>query len=364
MKVQTPKKKAETVRNESSIERVCIDLAKSVFHVVGLDGDRKTVFRRKFSREGLLAWLAALDHKVIVAMEACAGSQWWGQQCQAMGHTPMLIPPHRVKPYALGQKNDTNDAEAIGEASRNPKTVPVPVKTLEQQDLAMLIAARQGLIDDRTALANRTRAFLLERGIALPKGIRALRQPLSAVLDDGGNTLTLVARTSLREMQAQLQELDEKIDDLESRMNALASLNAVGKDLQTIPGFGPLVVAALIAVIGDPRRFRCGRDMAAYLGLVVRQNTSGDKIRLGRITKKGDSGLRSLIVHGARAALRALSVTENGKMGNGRLRAWCLALLARKDNKNKVTVALANKLVRIAWAVWTKGTTFNPAIAG
>lgn len=364
MKVKTSTKKEEAARILASIERVCVDLAKSTFHVVGLDADRKTIFRRKFTRDSFLGWLQTADRKFLVVMEACAGSQWWGQQCLALGHTPMLIPPHRVKPYALGQKNDTNDAEAIGEASRNPKTVPVPVKTLEQQDLAMLIAARQGLIDDRTALANRTRAFLLERGIALPKGIRALRQPLSAVLDDGGNTLTLVARTSLREMQAQLQELDEKIDDLESRMNALASLNAVGKDLQTIPGFGPLVVAALIAVIGDPRRFRCGRDMAAYLGLVVRQNTSGDKIRLGRITKKGDSGLRSLIVHGAREALRALSVTENGKMGNGRLRAWCLALLARKDNKNKVTVALANKLVRIAWAVWTKGTTFNPAIAG
>ncbi|EQD25359.1 MAG: Transposase, partial [Leptospirillum sp. Group IV 'UBA BS'] len=242
-------------------------------------------------------------------------------------------------------------------------TVPVPVKTLEQQDLAMLIAARQGLIEERTAHANRMRAFLLERGIALPKGIRILRHQMSDVLDDGTNGLTQIARTCLREMQARLLELDEKIEEIVGMMGQIASLNEVGKILQTIPGFGPLIVAALVAVIGDPRRFRCGRDMSAYLGLVVRQNTSGDKIRLGGITKRGDAGLRTLLIHGARAALRCLATKENGKMGNGRLRAWCLALLERKSKKNVVTVALANKLVRIAWAVWTKGTAFNAAIA-
>ena len=363
MKVKTSTKKEEAARILASIERVCVDLAKSTFHVVGLDADRKTIFRRKFTRDSFLGWLQTADRKFLAVMEACADSQWWGQQCLALGHTPMLIPPHRVNPYALNQKNDHNDAEAIGEASRNPKTVPVPVKTLEQQDLAMLIALRQGHIEDRTALANRIRAFLLERGIALPKGMAVLRHQLSEVLDDGTNDLTQVARTTLRKMQEQLRELDDKIEGIVEAMHKMTSLNEAAKILRTVPGFGPLIVAALVAVIGDPKRFKNGRDMSAYLGLVVRQNTSGDKIRLGGITKRGDAGLRTLLVHGARAALQTIEVCDVGKIGNGRLRAWCLSLLARKDNKNKVVVALANKLVRIAWAVWTKGVAYNAALA-
>ena len=206
-----------------------------------------------------------------------------------------------------------DDAEAIGEASRNPKTVPVPVKTLEQQDLTMLIAIRQGLVEDRTALANRIRAFLLERSFTLPKGINALRTQLSSLLDDGTNSLTLIARSMLRELQDEIRKIDEKVEDVERRMREIAQRNAAAKILLTVPGFGSLVVAALVAVIGDPRRFANGRDMSAYLGLVVRQNTSGDKIRLGGITKRGDAGLRALLIHGARAALRCIETNEMGK---------------------------------------------------
>lgn len=170
-KIQKTTKSSPLMPTPIGIERVCVDLAKSTFHVVGVDSERKTIFRKKFTRTAFLDWLARPPEKVIVAMEACAGSQWWGQKCQELGHTPMLIPPHRVKPYALNQKNDYNDAEAIGEASRNSKTFCVPVKTTDQQDLAALLVARQGLLCERTALTHRIRAFLLERGLPIPKGV-------------------------------------------------------------------------------------------------------------------------------------------------------------------------------------------------
>lgn len=362
-KVQKATKPTTILDIESRIERVCVDLAKSTFHVVGLDSNWKTIFRKKFTRTGFLEWLSTLSKKVIVAMEACAGSQWWGQKCQEVGHTPMLIPPHRVKPYALNQKNDYNDAEAIGEASRNPKTFCVPVKTTEQQDLAALLSARQGLICERTALSNRIRAFLLERGLPLPKGVAAFRHRLSVTLADETNGLTPEFRTCLLNLQQHYREIERRILEIERQINALTQKAPEAPHLDSVPGIGPLTVAALLALIGDPRRFKSGREMSAYLGLVVRQNTSGDKIRLGRITKQGDVVLRTLLIHGARAALRSLELSEKGIIGNGRLRAWCTALLARKSHKNVAIVALANKLVRILWAVWTRGVPYNPALS-
>jgi transposase len=360
MKVETPKKKKITP--ESSLVTVCVDLSKSTFHVVGLDTGGNKILRKKFNREGFRDWLARTDlPRVIVAMEACGGAQWWGTYCQSLGHTPKLIPPHQVKPYATSQKNDYNDAEAIGEAALRPKTTSVPVKTPEQQDLSMLIAARQGMIKERTALAARIRAFLLERGFALPQGISHLGERLSTILDEGTNTLTIVTRTLIRTLQSELSRLSETIGEIETMMNALVKTDETSRRLQTIPGIGPMVSASLVAVIGNPKRFRNGRDMAAFLGLVPSQHTSGDKIRLGRITKHGDTGLRSLLVEGAQSAIRAAEMTGSGKMKDGKLRAWVLELKKRKDTPNKVAVALANKMVRMAWAIWTKGTTYTAA---
>ena len=362
-KIQKATKPATTLAVETRIERVCVDLAKSTFHVVGIDRDRKTVFRKKFTRAAFLDWLTNLPEKVIVAMEACAGSQWWGQKCQELGHTPMLIPPHRVKPYALNQKNDYNDAEAIGEASRNSKTFCVPVKTSDQQDLATLLAARQGLLGERIALTNRIRAFLLERGLPAPKGVASFRNALAAILSEENVGLTLTLKTCLLSLQTHWQGIERRIFEIEQQMNSLTRQNASSPHLNSVPGIGPLTVAALLALIGDPRRFENGRAMAAYLGLVVRQNTSGDKIRLGHITKRGDVTLRTLLIHGARAALRSLELSPKGIIGDGRFRKWCEALLARKSHRNVAVVAIANKLVRILWAVWTKEVPYNPAHA-
>ena len=360
MKVETPKK--TKITSESTLVTVCVDLSKNTFHVVGLDAEGKKILRRKFNREGFRDWLARPElPRVIVAMEACGGAQWWGQLCQSLLHTPMLIPPHHVKPFATSQKNDFNDAEAIGEASLRPRTTRVPVKTPEQQDLAMLISARQGLINDRTALVNRTRAFLLERGFVLPLGIAALQNRLPELLDDGANSLTLVTRTLIRELQAQIRSQTEKIGEIDAMMKMLVRSNETGRRLQTVPGVGPLIAAALISVIGDPKRFGSGRDMAAFLGLVPSQHTSGDKVRLGRVTKRGDSGLRSLLVQGAQAALRAAELSGSGKMKDGKLRTWLLDLLKRKDTRNKAVVALANKMARMAWAIWKNDTVYTAA---
>ena len=217
------------------------------------------------------------------------------------------------------------------------------------------------MVKERTALSSRIRAFLLERGFALPQGISVLESRLSEVLDDETNTLTLVARTLIRTLQGEIRHLSKTIEHLATMMKTLAQVDGTSRRLQTIPGIGPLVSASLVAVIGNPKRFRNGRDMAAFLGLVPSQHTSGDKIRLGRITKHGDTGLRSLLVEGAQSAIRAAEMTGSGKMKDGKLRSWVLALRKRKDTPNKAAVALANKMVRMAWAIWTKGTTYTVA---
>ena len=360
MKIQTLKR--TTPSPESTLVRVCFDLSKNTFHIVGFDAKGSKVLRKKFSRDHFMEWLARPDlPRVVVAMEACGGAHWWGQYCQSLRHTTKLLPPYQVKPFALSQKNDFNDAEAIEEAFRSPKVRPIPVKTPGQQDLAMLIAARQGMIKERTALAARIRAFLLERGVVLPRGIAYLGTRLLEIIDDEGNTLTQITRTSLRILQEDLGRLSGRIKELEAMMTALTKRNETSRRLQTIPGVGPIVAASLIAIIGNPDRFSCGRDMAAYIGLVPHQNTSGDKVRLGRITKKGDTGLRSLLVEGAKSAIRSAETTHSGKMKDGKLRSWILEIKKRKESPNKVAVALANKMVRMAFAIWKNGTSWHPA---
>lgn len=340
--------------------RIGVDLSKDTFHVVGLDEKGHRIFRKKFTRESFKTWLGRPElPRMTVAMESCGGAQWWGSYCQAQGHVPMLIPPHQVKPFATSQKNDFNDAEAICEASFRPRTTKVPVKTPQQQDLAMVLAARSGIIKERTALASRIRAFLLERGVSLPRGIRHLQGRLSEILDDGTNALTQTTRSLLRKLQVKIRTLTEEIDELDREIKSLSGADKTSRILQTMPGIGPIVAAAMIAVIGHPARFRNGRDMSAYLGLVPSQHTSGDKIRLGKITKRGDSGLRSLLVEGARAAILAAERTGSGKMKDGKLRAWILALKARKESNNKIAVAVANKMVRTAYALWMKETAWR-----
>ncbi len=358
MSVKTSKTKNSSP--ESLLVRIGVDLSKDAFHVVGLDDKGHKIFRKKFTRESFKLWLSRPDlPRLTVAMEACGGAQWWGSTCQVQGHEPMLIPPHQVKPFATSQKNDYNDAEAICEASLRPRTTKVPVKTPEQQDLTMVLAARAGVIKERTALASRIRAFLLERGVVLPRGITHLGERLSEILDDGANALTQTTRSLLRKLQAKIRTLTDEIEDLDRELKSLSQADKTSRLLQTQPGFGPVISAAMIAVIGHPARFKNGRDMSAYLGLVPSQHTSGDKIRLGKITKRGDSGLRSLLVEGARSVIQAAERTGSGKMKDGKLRAFLLALKARKESPNKVAVAVANKMVRTAWALWMKETAWR-----
>jgi transposase len=328
-----------------------VDLGKNVCSLVGLDDAGVVVVRRRARRDTLINFVSKLP-ACIVAMEACCGAHHLGRLFAAQGHDVRLMSPEYVRPYVKAQKNDDRDAEGIAEAATRPTMRFVEVKTQAQLDMQTLHRSRDRLVGERTALINQLRAILLERGIVVPQGKRKLERFLVTLMgeQDGGD-LTARMRMLVADMQAQWEELDRRIAAFEAEFVAFVKEDEDARRLTTIPGVGVMIATALIAAIGKGETFEHGRDLAAWLGLVPRQWTTGGKPRLMGISKRGNKYLRKLLIHGARAALPHVA-ERNTPLGR-----WAKSLRARV-HPNVAVVALANKLARIAWAVLRHGQQF------
>jgi transposase len=328
-----------------------IDLGKNNCSLVGLDPSGRVVLRRRMQRKSIVA-LAAKLSPCIVAMEACCGAHHLGRVLSAQGHTLRLMSPEYVRPYVKAQKNDERDAEAIAEAATRPTMRFVALKSEEQLDMQSLHRARDRSVGERTSLMNQLRAVLLERGIVMPQGRAKLRLQTAELLRQPCQELSPRIRLLIEDMLARWHALDQRIAAFDAEFIAKAKQNEAARRLISIPGIGTLNATALVAAVGDARTFARGRDLAAWLGLVPRQATTGGKPRLLGITKRGSKYLRKMLIQGARAALPTLS-RSNTQIGQ-----WLRGLLAR-THSNVVVVALAAKMARIVWALLRNGTVFE-----
>ncbi|MGH9524719.1 MAG: IS110 family transposase [Terriglobales bacterium] len=335
------------------IASIGIDLGKTTFHLVALDKRTKVVIRQKFSRRQLLAYTANLPNSLI-GIEACSGAHFIGAALRDQGHDVRLIPAQFVKPFLKSNKNDFLDAEAIAEAVARQNMRFVPIKTDDQLDLQALHRVRDRLVHHRTALINQIRGFLLERGITFAKGPANLRNQMPAILEDANENLTPRMRSVLDHLWQEWKALNAEIESISDQIDAIAAEDAACRRLRGIPGVGPLVATATVAAIGNGAAFRKGREFAAWLGLIPRQHSTGGKARLLGISKRGSIYLRRMFIHGARAMLLRV------KYDTGRLGQWAHALELRAP-RNKVVVAVANKLARIAWAVLSSGNEYRNA---
>ena len=331
----------------NEITTVGIDLAKHVFavHAVGHDG--RVVLRRTVSRSKLLQTVAQLPRSLI-GMESCSGAHEWARRSQTLGHTVRLMAPAFVSPYRKSGKNDGNDAEAICEAVSRPNMRFVSIKSLEQQALLTLHRVRQGFVVERTAVVNRIRGLLAEFGVVLPQRIESVRRGVhesTAGLPD-------IACRAIRDLQAHLQSLDERIDSYDRELKHLAKADENARRVQTIPGIGPITASAIVASVGSAREFRNGRQFAAWLGLTPRQSSTGGRTRLGHISKRGDAYLRTLLILGAR------SVLQNVARHADRLSRWARTIRDR-CGYHKALVAIAAKNARIMWVVLATGESFR-----
>jgi transposase len=338
-----------------TITTIGLDIAKSVFQVHGADAVGQVVIRRQLKRRFVLAFFEKLP-PCLVGIEACASSHYWSRELQALGHTVRLMPPAYVKPYVKRQKNDTTDAEAICEAVTRPNMRFVPTKRVEQQSCLMLHRARHLFIRQQTAVINSIRACLAEFGIVAPVGRRGVEQLLEVVADRADHRLPEVARACLAALGVQLRALKAQIREFDRRIIAWHRSSATSKRLDAIPGVGPALATALVASVADARAFRSGRDFAAWVGLVPKQNSSGGKDRLGSISKQGDRYLRSLFTAGALAVIRYAKIHGTGH------RPWLAGLLARRPTK-VAAIALANKLARMAWAMMARNERYKEPVS-
>jgi transposase len=331
---------------------IAVDLAKSVFEVsvsteLGRVCQRKRLTRSQFAR------FLTLQPPATLLMEACGTAHYWARLAQNAGHRPVLLPVQHVCPYRLRDKTDHADTRALLEAFRNEKISPVPVKTPAQQAIASLHRIRSGWLSTRTARLNTIRGLMRELGIVIPLGAKLVLPRLSQALSQDSIPQTL--HPALLSAAAEIRQLEANIKEVERQLQELSKSLPACPSLRSVPGIGLLTSTALIASVGDPSRFKSGRRLASSLGVVPKEHSSGSSRHLGSITKRGDPYLRTLLTHGARSLLWAAKHAKNPD----HLQRWALSVQTRRGH-NRAAIALANKLTRIAWAVWSRNSTYQP----
>lgn len=337
-----------------NITRMGIDLAKNVFQLHGVDKHEKVVCRKQLKRSQMLEMFAN-KAPMLIGIEACGGSHYWARELTKLGHTVKAMAPQHVKAYVKSQKNDKRDAEAICEAVSRPTMRFVSIKTEDQQDMQAIHRVRDRLVKARTALVNEVRGLLAEYGIVIAHtGIPATRRGLLEAMADAENGLTPKMRDILFELNEELSDIEARIQRYLQKIQQHCAQDERVKRIMEIEGLGPISASAIVMSVGNATQFKNGRDMAAWIGLVPKQHSSGGKEKLGGISKRGDKYLRTLLIHGARSVIR-FSETKTDKRNQ-----WINALIARR-NKNVATVALANKNARIIWSILAREEHYRPA---
>jgi len=334
-----------------NIKTLGIDIAKRVFELHGVDEKDKVVLKQRVSRGELVVTIAHLP-PCLIGIEACSGAHYWARRFRALGHEVKLINPQFVKPYVKSNKNDSHDAQAICEAVGRPSMRFVAVKNVGQQDIQALHRIRERLVKDRTALVNQIRGLLTEYGIVIAQGIDKVRKQLPIIIENVDNELSVLGQELLHDLQIQLLELDSKVKAYDRKVDAICRANEMCQRLTEIEGVGALTATAVVASVGDAKVFKNGRELAAFIGLVPKQHSSGGKQKLLGISKRGDRYLRCLLIHGARAVLiRAKNLPDKKEQ-------WLKDLVARRGH-NKAIVALANKNARVMWAMMAKQEAYQ-----
>ena len=340
------------------IKQIGIDIGKNSFHLVALGMAGDVVLRRQFTRSRLIAFFEQrAEERLNVAFEACSGAHWLAHQLIAMGHGVRLLTPESVRPFAKAQKNDWNDALAIAEAAQRPDRHSVGIKSQEQLDIQTLHRVRQRLVTARTAIVNQVRGLLRERGLVFGSGRGRFERFMRERLTCSENELNPVTRALFSTLVAEYEAIDERVDEIDAELTAFAKSNAACRSMLSVPGVGVIVATALFSAVANISDFRSGRDLAAFLGLVPRQRSTGGKTTLLGISKRGNTYVRTLMIHGMRSAFYNRTKRENG------ITAFMERLVERGTHTNKIVVASANKAARIIWAVLTRNTAFQPAAA-
>jgi transposase len=334
-----------------NITTIGIDLAKNSFSVVGMNEQGKVVLRKSLSRNKLLPFIVQCP-PCFIGMEACSGAHYWGREFIKLGHRVGLIAAKFVEPYRKGSKNDNNDAEAICEAVLRPNIWFVPIKTPAQQAVLCIHRVRQGLVRDRTSMINQLRGLLSEFGIVMPKGRYPAQQAIVGILEDAENSLPMTAERVIANLWQRIKQASDQIQDYDRELALLVKEHPIARLIMTIPGIGEQTASGVVASVPNPKMFKNSRQFAAWLGLVPRQYTTGGKIKLGRITKKGDQYLRTCLVHGARA------VVANLRDKQDRVSCWLRDLIARRGYLRAV-VALAARNARLIWTLMMKQESYR-----